>query len=158
MRPSINRCGHLEIDADPSMNRCGHPLFSSKSRANDAFIMICCAKVVNIATSIGPKWAHKQIKHIFAKDFSGSRGPRVRQSREQLSEPRGLGGGGGRVNLPPRRLVWRFWEVSRVCCWVTTSTRLEARGLGGLLIRAPYLPRATFFHAPGCLGGNPEAN
>ena len=32
----------------------------------------------------------------------------------QLSESDRLGKGRGRVNLPPRRLVWRFWEVWRV--------------------------------------------
>ena len=73
--------------------------------------MIFCAKVVNMATLIGPKWAHKQLILIFTEGFEGSRGPRVCQSREQLSEPRGLGGGRGRVYPPPRRLVWRFWEV-----------------------------------------------
>ena len=40
-------------------------------------------------------------------------------SRESLglSERERLGGGRGRVNPPPRRLVWRFWEVWRVCCF-----------------------------------------
>ena len=42
-----------------------------------------------------------------------------------------VGGGRGRVNPPPRSLVWRFWEVWKVCCWVRASTRLEAQGLGG---------------------------
>ena len=28
--------------------------------------------------------------------------------------------------------IWRFWEVWRVRCLVGASTRLEARGLGGL--------------------------
>ena len=72
-----------------------------------------------MTTLIGPKWAHKQLTFIYTEDFEGSRGPRGRQSREKHSEPRGLGGGRGRVNLPPRRLVWRFWEVWRVGCrWV----------------------------------------
>ena len=53
------------------------------------------------------------------------------QPNEQGSEPDRLGGGRGRVNPPPRRLVWRFWEVWRVWCWFGGSTRLEARGLGG---------------------------
>ena len=47
-----------------------------------------------------------------------------------------MGGGRGRVNPPPRSLVWRFWEVWRVwrvCCWVGASKRLEARGLGGFM-------------------------
>ena len=31
----------------------------------------------------------------------------------------------------PSSLVWRFWEVWRVCCLVSASTCLEARGHGG---------------------------
>ena len=47
------------------------------------------------------------------------------------SEPWRLGGGRERVNPPPRRLVWRFWEVWRVWKLRSSSTRLEAEGLGG---------------------------
>ena len=79
--------------------------------------MIFCAKVVNMTTLIGAKSAHKQLILIFAEDLEGSRGARVRQDCEQLSEPRGLEGGRGRVNPPPRRLVWRFWEVRFVARW-----------------------------------------
>ena len=107
-------------------------LFWHQNRENYNF----CAKVVNMTTLIGAKWAHEQLILIFAAYFEGSRGPRVRQDCEQLSGPRGLGGGRGRVNPPPRRLVWRFWEV-RVCCWVTTSTRFEAQGLGGTKLYKP---------------------
>ena len=46
--------------------------------------------------------------------FQGGRDPS--QPNEQPSEPDRLGGGRGRVNPPPRRLVWRFSEVWRVCC------------------------------------------
>ena len=40
--------------------------------------------------------------------FGGSREAGGRQPNEKLSEPDRLGGGRGRVNPPPRRLVWRF--------------------------------------------------
>ena len=63
--------------------------------------------------------------------FEGPRPPRADPEELRISEPDRLGGGRGRVNPPPRRLVWRFWEVWRVGCWVRASTRLEARGLGG---------------------------
>ena len=60
--------------------------------------------------------------------FEGSRAARGRQENEQPSEPDHLGGGRGRVNLPPRRLVWRFWEVWRVlelggCIYMLGGTR-----------------------------------
>ena len=53
---------------------------------------------------VRPKRAHKQEIHIFASDFEGPRGARVRQENEKLSEPDRLGGGRGRVNPPPRSL------------------------------------------------------
>ena len=68
--------------------------------------------------------------------MKGSGYPRRNSENEQRSEPDRLGWGRGRVNPPPRRVVWRFWEVWRVCCWVRASTHLEARGLGGLDFRA----------------------
>ena len=94
-----------------------------------ATLMPMCAGLV------GPKSENVEISLVLPLLFEGSRGPRLRQSREEVSEPRGLGGGRGGVNPPPRRLVWRFWEV-RVCCSVATSTRFEAQGLGGLVIDA----------------------
>ena len=78
---------------------------------------------------VGPKTENAEKVLVLPLLFRRSRGPRVRQQNEQLSEPRGLGGGRGRGNPPPRRLVWMLWEV-RVCYWVTTSTRFEAQGLG----------------------------
>ena len=63
------------------------------------------AKVVNMTTLIGPKWAHKQEKHIFATYFDGSRGHEHSDANLQRSEPRRLGGGRGRVNPPPCGLV-----------------------------------------------------
>ena len=75
--------------------------FLSKSRPNDDLIatiskiMLFRAKVVNMTTLIGPKWAHKQLILISTKDFEGSRGPGGRQEYEQNSEPDRLGGVGG---------------------------------------------------------------
>ena len=65
--------------------------------------------------------------------FEGQSGDEDSKEEFQLSSPDRPGGGRGRVNPPPRRLVWRFWEVWRVWSLVTASTRLEARGLGGLI-------------------------
>ena len=47
---------------------------------------------------------------VFNAFLKGSRGALVPQPGEQPSEPDRLGGGRGRVNPPPRRLVWRFWR------------------------------------------------
>ena len=47
--------------------------------------------------------------------FEGSRAVGASQEHQKLSEKYRQGGGKGRVNPPPRRLVWRFWEVWRVC-------------------------------------------
>ena len=63
---------------------------------------------------VRPNRAHKQQIHILPTFFACHRGARRRQENEQLSEPDRLGGGRGRVTPPPRRLVWRFWEVWRV--------------------------------------------
>ena len=49
--------------------------------------MVFCAEVVNMTTWIGAKGAHKHVKHIFTKDFEGSRGPRGIQEDEQPAEP-----------------------------------------------------------------------
>ena len=54
---------------------------------------------------------------VFNCFFEGSRVQNGFWEDEQSSETNRLGGGRGRVNSPPRRLVWRFWEVWRVCCW-----------------------------------------
>ena len=98
-----------------------------------ATLMPLCAGLV------GPKSENVEISLVLRLFFEGSRGPRGRQDREKSSEPRGLGGGRGRVNPPPRRLVWRFWEVWRVGCWFAASTRLEARSLGGFHARHDVL-------------------
>ena len=81
---------------------------------------------------VGPKSGNVEKPLVVVCFFEVSRATWGRQRGEQRSEPDRLGGGRGRVNPPPRRLVWRFWEVWRVGCWFGASTRLEARGLGGL--------------------------
>ena len=81
---------------------------------------------------VGPKSGNVEKVLVSKSIFRASKKARLPQPNERLSGPDRLGGGRGRVNPPPRRLVWRFWEVWRVCCLVTASTRLEARGLGGL--------------------------
>ena len=81
----------------------------------------------------GPKIENVGFSLVLPLLFEGSKEPRV-QEDEKSSEPWRLGGGRGRVNPPPRRLVWRFWEVWRVWKLRTASTRLEARGLGRLEI------------------------
>ena len=53
-------------------------------------IMIFCAKVVNMTTLIGPKWAHKQLIFIFTKYFEVSREPEY--SIGAKNPPRGFGG------------------------------------------------------------------
>ena len=50
-------------------------------------IMIFCAKVVNMATLIGPKWAHKQIILISAAYFEGQRHRATARESLQPSEP-----------------------------------------------------------------------
>ena len=80
----------------------------------------------------GPKSENVENTLVLPLLFEGSRVGGGRQPNEQPSEPDRLGGGRGRVNPPPRRLVWRFWEVWRVWCCFEASTRLEAQGLGGL--------------------------
>ena len=79
------------------------------------------------------KRAHKQAIHILPTFWKRPRCDGSAGAGLQASEPDRLGGGRGRVNPPPRRLVWRFWEVWRVWNLVSASTRLEARGLGGFL-------------------------
>ena len=70
---------------------------------------------------------------VFVCFFEGQNGEEDSREEFQPASPDRPGGGRGRVNPPPRRLVWRFWEVWRVWCWFEASTRLEAQGLGGFL-------------------------
>ena len=78
--------------------------------------------------------AHKQEIHIFPTLFKFQGTTSTPDAVLQASEPWRLVGGRGRVNPPPRRLVWRFWKVWRVWCWFEASTCLEARGFGGLYL------------------------
>ena len=93
---------------------------------------------------MGPKSGNVEKPWVFKAFLKGSKKPRAFQEHELNSGPGRLGGGRGRVNPPPRRLVWRFWEVWRVCCLVGASTRLEARGLGGFrTVASPLLELAV---------------
>ncbi len=84
-----------------------------------------------ISPCVRPKRAHKQNIFIFPMNFAWPGSRETARESLQPSEPDRLGGGRGRVNLPPRRLVLEVWEVWRVWCWLKASTGLEARGLGG---------------------------
>ena len=86
-----------------------------------------------ISPCVRSKQAHRQEIHILRTFLKGQSGHGDSREELQLSEPDRLGGGRGRVNPPPRRLVLEVWEVWRVWCLVTGSTHREARGLGGLL-------------------------
>ena len=81
---------------------------------------------------VGPKSGNVEEVFVLNHVLKGQRGHEDSKESFKPSEPGHLGECRGRVNPPPRRLVWRFLEVWRVCCLVQTSTRLEARGLGGL--------------------------
>ena len=61
-----------------------------------------------MTTLIGPKWTHKQNKHIFTALFGGSREGGGSQRCKEAAEPDHPGGGRGRVNPPPCGLVWGF--------------------------------------------------
>ena len=63
---------------------------------------------------MGPKSENVGFSLVLPLLFEGSRLPRGDSENERPSGPCRLGGGRGRVNPPPRRLVWRFWEVWRV--------------------------------------------
>ena len=84
---------------------------------------------------MGPKSENVEKSVVLPLLFEGSRAAWLRQPNEKPSEPDRLGGGRGRVNPPPRRLVWRFWEVWRVCKMVrglyTPRGRASADFRGG---------------------------
>ena len=50
-------------------------------------IIVFCAIVVNMTTLIGPKWPHKQIKHISTAYFEGQRSHGYAKESLRLSEP-----------------------------------------------------------------------
>ena len=60
---------------------------------------------------MGPKSGNVEKVLVLKAFLKGSRVARVDSEKKQTSEPKRPGGGRGRVNPPPRRLVWRFWEV-----------------------------------------------
>ena len=57
---------------------------------------------------MGPKSENVGFSLVLPLLFEGSRAAGGRQPNELGSGPWRLGGGRGRVNPPPRRLVWRF--------------------------------------------------
>ena len=59
---------------------------------------------------MGPKIENVGFSSVLPLLFEGSRRPRRFQENERGVEKCRLGGGRGRVNPPPRRLVWRFWR------------------------------------------------
>ena len=59
---------------------------------------------------MGPKNGNVEKVLVLKAFLKGSRVARGDSENEQPSEPDRLGGGRGRVNPPPRRLVWRFWR------------------------------------------------
>ena len=67
---------------------------------------------------MGPKSGNVGFSLVLIVFFEGSRGPRVRQGREQPSEPDRLGGGRGRVNPPPCGLVLRFGRFGGFVAWL----------------------------------------
>ena len=74
---------------------------------------------------MGPKSENVGFSLVLPVLFEGSRLPRGDSEELQPSGPDRLGGGRGRVNPPPRRLVWRFWRF------------------GGLMVQGLYTPRGT---------------
>ena len=63
---------------------------------------------------MGPKSENVGFSLVLPLLFEGSRRHETARESLRMSGPTRLGGGRGRVNPPPRRLVWRFWEVWRV--------------------------------------------
>ena len=68
-----------------------------------ATLMPLCAGLV------GPKSENVEISLVLPLLFEGSRGPRVRQDREQFAEPWGLGGGRSRFLV--KNASCRFGEL-----------------------------------------------
>ena len=82
-----------------------------------AHVMAICGDLV------GPKSENVEKPLVFACFFEGQSGDEESTEELQLSSPDRPGGGRGRVNPPPRRLVSRFWEVGRVWCWFKASLK-----------------------------------
>ena len=51
---------------------------------------------------------------VFKTFLKGSKKAKAFQEHERQAGPGRLGGGRWRVKPPPRRLVWKFWEMWRV--------------------------------------------
>ena len=84
---------------------------SGSENGSMASLMPMCAGLV------GPKSENVEISLVLPLLFEGSRGHESARESLQPSEPDRLGGGRGRVNPPPRRLVWRFWRFGGFVGW-----------------------------------------
>ncbi len=62
---------------------------------------------------MGPKSENVSFSLVLPLLFEGSKAAGGRQPNEQVSGPWRLVGGRGRVNPPPRRLVWRLRILDR---------------------------------------------
>ena len=67
---------------------------------------------------VGPKSENLKKVLVFKAFLKGSREPGVPQESKGAAEPDRLGGGRGRRNPPPRRLVWRFWRFGGLLLWM----------------------------------------
>ena len=63
---------------------------------------------------VGPKTENVGFSLVLPLVFEGSKAAGVRQEDEMYSEPCRLGGGRERVDPPPRRFVWMFWEIRKI--------------------------------------------
>ncbi len=59
---------------------------------------------------VGPKSGNVEKVLVFKAFLKGQRCDEYPGAGLRPSEPDRLGGGRGRVNPPPRSLVWRFWR------------------------------------------------
>ena len=64
---------------------------------------------------LGPKSGNVDFIQVFVCFFEGQGRHEYAKESFQVERAGAVGGGRGRVNPPPRRLVWRFWKVWRVC-------------------------------------------
>ena len=79
---------------------------------------------------VRPKRVHKQ-NILFLRRILLVKEAPATPGELTVEWPRTVGGGRGRVNPPPRSLVWRFWRFGGLL-GDGIYTPIEARGLGGL--------------------------
>ena len=77
-----------------------------KKKRKNEIIDMCMAIAMHICSSlVWPKSGNVEKPLVFKGFFEGSRAARTPQEEERNCEPDRLGGGRGRVNLPPCGLV-----------------------------------------------------